>query len=90
MTGGFAGHCDWRLPTIVELNSIVDLTAAGCGGGSPCIGSVFGPTQASLYWSSTTFAGGPHFAWLVLFFDGSPDNFSKFNTFYGRGVRGGL
>jgi len=35
--GGFAGHCDWRLPSIVELEGIVDLNATGCGSGSPCI-----------------------------------------------------
>jgi hypothetical protein len=90
LTGGFAGHCDWRLPTIVELNSIVDLTAAGCGGGSPCIGAVFGPTQASFYWSSTTFAGAPGIAWGVYFADGSPYFGGKSSSGYVRGVRGAL
>jgi hypothetical protein len=26
----FAGHCDWRLPSIVELWTIIDENAAGC------------------------------------------------------------
>jgi len=90
VTGGFAGHCDWRLPTIVELNSIVDLTAAGCGIGSPCIGAVFGPTPASYYWSSTTHAGFPSNAWVVDFNDGTPFSFPKSFNDYVRGVRGGL
>lgn len=31
VTGGFAGRCDWRLPSIEELEGIVDQTAPGCG-----------------------------------------------------------
>jgi hypothetical protein len=49
---GFAGHKDWRLPTVGELKGIVDTTVSygpslPCGGGyyTPCIRqSVFGPT----------------------------------------------
>ena len=69
--GGFNNHCDWRLPTISELRTIVDLSAAGCGSGSPCIDPIFGPTAASPYWSSTTFANNPSDAWIKGFFDGS-------------------
>ena len=43
ITGGFNGHCDWRLPSIVELQTIVDLSATGCPR-SPCIDPIFGPT----------------------------------------------
>lgn len=67
---GFAGHCDWRLPTIQELQTILDLSAAGCGSG-PCIDPVFGPTDAFLYWSSTTVASSPGTAWVVGFPDGT-------------------
>ena len=71
---GFAGSCDWRLPTAVELagrdsegtatGGIVDLTVAGCvddgtvGSGAPCINAIFGPTASSYYWSSSTEAPG--------------------------------
>jgi hypothetical protein len=59
ITGCFANHCDWRLPSVVELKSIFDRDrAAGCATGEklglPCIDPAFGPTQADSYWSATT------------------------------------
>jgi Protein of unknown function (DUF1566) len=86
-TAGFAGHCDWRLPTIQELQTIVDLGAVGCGSGSPCIDPVFGPTVTNLYWSATTFAGTT--AWTVDFFVGSVDHDGKISHNYVRAVRTG-
>jgi len=66
---GFAGHCDWRLPTVVELRTILLASAPGCGSGSPCIDPVFGATQPAATWSSTLeFAlFGPFDAWYVNF-----------------------
>jgi hypothetical protein len=89
-SGCFTGHCDWRLPTIEELSGIVDLSAAGCFSGSPCIDPVFGPTQANYYWSATTIAGLPTFAWDVVFLSGTVSLGSKTFNFYVRAVRGGL
>lgn len=74
LTGGFAGYCDWRLPTIIELQSIVDQTAPGCGAGLQCIAPIFGPTD-SFYWSGTLAApGGPGYAWGVGFAGGGDVN----------------
>lgn len=48
----FAGHCDWRLPTVdqegdpAELETILDSSAPGCGVSGPCIDAIFGPTIA--------------------------------------------
>jgi hypothetical protein len=94
VTGGFAGHCDWRLPSIVELEGIVDLNAPGCSNRtSPCIDqTVFGPTSEGDYWSATTSAiTAPTFpgAWDVNFFDGTVFNYPKFNGDYVRAVRTG-
>ncbi len=91
ITGCFANHCDWRLPTIVELQGIVDTTQGFCNGGSgACIDPVFGATQASLYWSSTTLAGNPFHAWVVNFLGGGVNVDTKINNNYVRAVRGGL
>jgi hypothetical protein len=64
--GCFAGACDWRLPTVLEIQTILSQPFP-CAG-SPCIDeTAFGPTSADAYWSATTLAGSPDFAWLVLF-----------------------
>ena len=88
VTGGFAGHCDWRLPTIVELQTIL-LAPYPCGT-SPCIDPIFGPTAASFYWSATTFADFPVSAWLVYFANGDVGYAGKNLTLYVRAVRTGL
>jgi hypothetical protein len=86
----FANHCDWRIPNIVELQTIVELGAAGCGSGSPCIDPAFGPTQASLYWSSSSFTVNELTAWCVYFFSGGVANYGKPGSLYALAVRGGL
>lgn len=85
----FANHCDWRIPTIVELGSIIEPGASGCGSGSPCIDPAFGPTQASPYLSSSLVAGQPVDAWGVYFLNGSVSTFYTLYSFYARAVRGG-
>lgn len=42
ITEGFAGYCDWRLPSIEGLQTIL-LAPFPCGT-SPCIDPIFGPT----------------------------------------------
>ena len=61
----FAGHDDWRLPNVRELESIVDY-----GRFNPSIDPVFGVSSAG-YWSSTAVAGGPGFVWNVIFEGGT-------------------
>ena len=87
ITGGFNGHCDWRLPSIAELRTIL-LAPFPCGT-SPCIDPVFGPTAAAFYWSSTTIAADPNFAWSVKFSFGNMDTLFKPNSNFVRAVRGG-
>ena len=86
---GFAGHTDWRLPSIVELQTIVDTNATGCGSGSPCIDPVFGPTASDFYWSASTLASFPDGAWPVNFNFGYVFNAFKTDGNFVRAVRGG-
>jgi len=98
VTDCFARHCDWRLPTITELQTIIDLNAPGChtGVGGLCIDAVFGPVNVNSlgdYWSSTTDAGthgGEGYAWIVDFYDGFPYTENKVTHLaFVRAVRGG-
>ena len=93
ISGCFAGHCDWRLPSIVELLTIADPSASGCGAGAPCIDPAFGPTVVCFlcdYWSVTTRAGAPGGAWSVYFGGGPLSSDFKDSAEYVRGVRSGL
>jgi Protein of unknown function (DUF1566) len=63
----FAGHCDWRLPSRIELLSIVDLSRA-----APAIDPVFPSTPQYPFWSSSAFYEGDKSAWIVQFADGHP------------------
>jgi len=88
LTGCFAGHCDWRLPTVVELQTIL-LKPYPCET-HPCIAPVFGPTVASAFWSATTDATNPLSAWFVYFHQGFVFYDNKTGGFYVRAVRAGL
>ena len=78
-----AGHSGWRIPNITELRSIVDDTKYG-----PAIDTTFFPnTNASDYWSSTTFAYNPSLAWVVGFYGGVVYGYNKTNVSYVRCVR---
>jgi hypothetical protein len=77
-TGCYAGHCDWRLPTLEELQGVPWPANAA-----------FLPDSTSYYWSASTSAGYPGFAWVVDTLGGFPDNFSKPNYFFVRAVRSG-
>jgi hypothetical protein len=90
-SGCFTGHCDWRLPSIVELQAILDAGAPGCGNRGACIDqTIFGPTIGFFYWSATTETDFPVFAWGVAFSDGSVSSAIKDGTLFARAVRSAL
>ncbi|TFH50011.1 MAG: DUF1566 domain-containing protein [Lysobacterales bacterium] len=79
----FANHCDWRIPNVVELQSILP---EGCPTTVSCVDeTTFGPTDG-LYWSSSS-ATDP-LAWDVSFSTGMPGPANKqANNFHARAVR---
>ncbi len=101
----FAGHTDWRMPNVKELESIHNWQNF-----SPAVSPAFNNdcrsgctvltcscTASSTYWSSTSVAGqarpgdppGPTFAWMVGFDDGNVHGVDKSEVNFVRGVRGG-
>jgi hypothetical protein len=84
----FAGHCDWQIPTIGELRSIVSAPFPTCTSG-PCIDPTFGPTQALAYWSSSALLSNPVEAYYIYFFNGNVNLTGKGGSLYARAVRGG-
>lgn len=95
----FAGYCDWRVPNVKELQSIVNYEIAYPG---PAVAPAFNAscaasctvltcrcTASSYYWSSSSNANNPNNAWNVNFDNGNVNNDNKTNDNYVRAVRAG-
>jgi hypothetical protein len=68
----FAGHSDWRLPNVNELQSIVEQRCW-----DPAINTVIFPRTPYLLWSASPFAEFQTRAWIVLFDIGRTSNNPK-------------
>jgi hypothetical protein len=88
-SGGFAGHADWRLPTVAELASLIDPFAPGCGSGSPCINPIFGVVASGAYATSTSQATDLGKFWYVVFRDRLRSVDLKGDVSFAVAVRGG-
>ncbi|MCC6847377.1 MAG: DUF1566 domain-containing protein [Deltaproteobacteria bacterium] len=95
--GGFAGHTDWRIPNVNELQSLANYQnvnpavapAFNTACAASCTVTTCSCTQSNYYWSSTTYQYAPGNAWYVNFNVGYVFADFKSNDFYVRAVRGG-
>lgn len=81
----FAKHCDWRLPTFSELQTIL-ATSEPCAT-KPCIDPIFGPTATGIYWSGEESVYHPVRAWYVFFIGGARTTATKDSAQHVRAVR---
>jgi len=79
------GYADWRVPSIVELMSIVDPGQFS----SSIDNAIFPDTPSSFFWTSTPSAGANGEAWSVVFDVGAPQYAGVLESGYVRCVRTG-
>jgi hypothetical protein len=91
----FAGHCDWRIPTVSELQSLLAAGFPNCTS-VPCTDPALGLTRGFSYWSSSTLPGATGVALSVNFNTGyagpgtAPNSSGNDgSSFAARAVRGG-
>jgi len=73
----------WRLPTVAELQTLVDESVS-----SPAIDTVYFPsTPSEWFWSSSSVAGSPSYGWYVSFYYGNASNLVAVNPYRARCVR---
>lgn len=78
-----AGHDDWRLPSKIELESILDISRE-----SPNIDlTVFPDTKSDWYWTSSPYVETPALTWMVSFAWGVSNQFPISEKQYVRCVR---
>ena len=81
----YKGYSDWRLPSIVELQTLIKAVASG-----PFIDTTAFPgTPASFFWSGSSYVPNPSYAWYVYFGNGYTVAYYKSNGYYVRLVRAG-
>lgn len=80
------GRKGWRLPTVEELESLVEYTQGvqGLPNGHP-----FTNVQSAYYWSSTTHEADSSMAYGMRVIDGASNLSGKNNSYYMLPVRGG-
>jgi hypothetical protein len=76
------GGTGWRLPSMKELQSIVDEARA-----NPAIDPVFGETPLDPFWTATPVVAAPGSAWRVSFPHGYTYDAAATNEYHARCVR---
>ncbi len=81
------GKTDWRLPSLAELESLLDRTKTRSDGRAVMREEVPFRDERS-YWSSTTFERDTKTAWIVMFDGAYLLSYYKSNRYWVRCVRG--
>jgi hypothetical protein len=101
----FADYCDWRMPNVRELHSIVEYNggpapaaahpafhdATGCSGCTDVTAASCTCTGSAFYWSNTFWGYNPEFAWFSpISGGGATQLIQSSGASMARAVRGGL
>ena len=79
----FAGHGDWRVPNIAELQTLVEREAI-----NPAINTTLFPNAPNdTFWSSSPYVGNTNYAWSVNFSYGDVDSSYRYVSLPVRLVR---
>jgi hypothetical protein len=87
MTGCYANHCDWRLPTVQEIATIMQGEFNNCA--SPCMFPEFAPGVEGYYWTLSTVTQNTNTAWRGDATEGGLAAHLKTQSSFARAVRGG-
>lgn len=80
------GHADWRLPTLDELQKLVNYSRWEASVDP----TWFGNTASNWYWTSTPYAAPPSIAWFVYFGYGNVSGYDRSGHYAVRLVRASL
>lgn len=88
LKSNFAGHSDWRLPNIAELQTIVERENINPAINTAMFPNINIPTNGySVFWSSSPLVETTKEAWTAYFYDGTIINNFRWDSFSVRLVR---